>query len=311
MDPGQGDIGKTSEAVAKLAELVADWVKRKQEPKRIRAEAQAKAEAMLILTDAGIASQQKRTSAEIEDFEVRLRARDRFVKEQVLFQTNMEDIVERAVDALPGEVSERPVPPDWIAEFFGHARHVSDPEMQQLWAHLLAGEVTTPGSFSRRAMNTLRQFAKEDAQFLETICHSSFRHEEQLYLSLDRNNLWALSPGDLAYAEQIGILGSPAGTHVRFTGEIQYFDLKANAPGSESLPVVLFTAAGQDLARLAMKNLEPDLVAWHNIRLALSEVAAVGEERQRPNPRRSGSLRPPMTLEQIESRLEDPDPGEV
>ena len=162
MDPT--GLGKVSESVAKLAEVVSGWVARKQEPKRIRAEAQAKAEAMEILTDAEILAQQKRTDAQIQDVEVRVRARDRLIKEQVLFQTNMEDVVERAVGALPGQVSEKPVSPDWIGEFFGHARHVSVPEMQELWGHLLADEVTKPGTFSRRAMRILRQFAKEDAE---------------------------------------------------------------------------------------------------------------------------------------------------
>ena len=151
MDPTAGDLGKVSEAFAKLAELVSGFVARNREPKRIRAEAQAKADAMLLVTDAEIAVQRKRTDAEIQDFEVRMRARDRFVKEQVLFQTNMEEVVNCAEAALPGQVSKQPVSPDWTTEFFEHARHISAPEMQELWGRLLAGEAADERGRTRDA----------------------------------------------------------------------------------------------------------------------------------------------------------------
>ena len=52
---------------------------------------------------------------------------------------------------------------DWIANFFDKCRNVSDREMQDLWARVLAGEANTPGSYSKRTVNFLTTLDSEEA----------------------------------------------------------------------------------------------------------------------------------------------------
>ncbi|MBA4354443.1 MAG: hypothetical protein C0409_07095, partial [Novosphingobium sp.] len=41
---------------------------------------------------------------------------------------------------------------DWQRKFASFAQDVSEPQMQRVWARILAGEIRKPGSFSYRTM---------------------------------------------------------------------------------------------------------------------------------------------------------------
>jgi len=82
----------------------------------------------------------------------------------------MESIVAQAVPMLEGSARPEGVEDDWIINFFNHARHIGDKEMQTLWARLLAGEATEPGSFSKRTVNMLRPLDKREAEVFANFC---------------------------------------------------------------------------------------------------------------------------------------------
>lgn len=69
------------------------------------------------------------------------------------------------VNALP-KVSEEPVNPDWAARFFDYVKNCSDDDVKQIWSRILAGEVKTPGSYSYRTLDALRNMTKYDAELL-------------------------------------------------------------------------------------------------------------------------------------------------
>ena len=57
---------------------------------------------------------------------------------------------------------------DWFLRFFESASNVSNEDMQKLWATILAGEVTNPGSFSLRTLDTVYNMSQNEAMiFLE------------------------------------------------------------------------------------------------------------------------------------------------
>ena len=56
---------------------------------------------------------------------------------------------------------------DWFLRFFEAAGNVSNEDMQSLWARILAGEVQKKGSFSFRAIETLKNLSKYEAEVLE------------------------------------------------------------------------------------------------------------------------------------------------
>ena len=60
-------------------------------------------------------------------------------------------------------VSEKPVDEDWIHHFLGNCADVGDKQMQDLWARILAGEVESPGRFSKRFLEFMKCLGKQEA----------------------------------------------------------------------------------------------------------------------------------------------------
>ena len=58
---------------------------------------------------------------------------------------------------------------DWFFRFYDSCKYVTDEQMQKWWARLLAGEIDTPGSYSYRAMDTLKNLSLEEARSLKKI----------------------------------------------------------------------------------------------------------------------------------------------
>ena len=85
--------------------------------------------------------------------------------------SNLAQIVTKAKDALPpGQVPD--VEPDlaWTSSFSEAAQDVSDEEMQEMWARVLAGEVARHGTTSLRTMNVLRNLDQATAQKFKRLC---------------------------------------------------------------------------------------------------------------------------------------------
>jgi hypothetical protein len=152
-------------AAEKLADTVRHVIDLAAGPDRIRAkiiaEAEGQAAAMVALAQgrAKLAGIESRVAARVRKLEVRR-------------QENTESIVRKAVDALPlpEQVSEQPVDADWISRFFQDCQDISDDQMQQVWARILAGEVARPGSFSRRTLSVVRDLAKGEADLFVKLC---------------------------------------------------------------------------------------------------------------------------------------------
>jgi hypothetical protein len=94
-------------------------------------------------------------------------------------QKNLEGTLRQAARALPEHVSETPVDPDWIAEFFNNCQDIGDEQMQILWGRLLAGEVAAPGSFSRQTLDIVRLLSKADADLFSRVCSAVWSTPDQ------------------------------------------------------------------------------------------------------------------------------------
>lgn len=163
--------GPVAAGVGKLLNTVSEQIGLFLEPHHIRRKAKAEADANIIeaKSKAEIAVVKAENKLVIKELEAR--AVERLRRQEERRQENMEAIVASAAKQLPeGPVSPDPVDPDWIAQFFGHCQDVSDEEMQNVWARILAGEVVKPGSFSLRALATVRVFGQRDALSFTKFC---------------------------------------------------------------------------------------------------------------------------------------------
>jgi hypothetical protein len=135
-----------------LVEKIASALGVIYEPARIKSRAKAEAEAKVILAKA------KTKVNSIEH-----RALQRLVLEESKKQANIESVINKAIPQVSDGATPERLEDDWIANFFEKSRNISDHEMQDVWAKLLASESVEPGSYSKRTVNLLAELDKSDA----------------------------------------------------------------------------------------------------------------------------------------------------
>lgn len=122
------------------------------EPTQIKRKAKADAEADKI-----------KAISKLEIDELQHRALTRLVSQEARKQKNIEQITEAAIKILPDDAKVADLEEDWIAYFFKQCEHISDKEMQTVWAKLLSGEATKPGTYSKRTVDLISSIDKKDA----------------------------------------------------------------------------------------------------------------------------------------------------
>ncbi|KKO44486.1 hypothetical protein WG68_15645 [Arsukibacterium ikkense] len=115
-------------------------------------------------------------------------------------QQNLEKIMALALEYCPERVSAQEVDPDWFAQYCELVLDISNDNMQQLWAKILAGEIATPGRFSLKTLQTLQQMSHKEAQSLQLAASLSCRNRQEqsgrIYFGYIRKpSLWQLLTG--------------------------------------------------------------------------------------------------------------------
>ena len=99
---------------------------------------------------------------------------------------------------------------DWFLRFFESASNVSNEDMQKLWATILAGEVTNPGSFSLRTLDTVYNMSQNEAMiFLEAtkiIIDDSFFFSAMGDVGQEINEQYGYNNDVLRLLEEIGLV---------------------------------------------------------------------------------------------------------
>ena len=85
-------------------------------------------------------------------------------------QRNTVSVVEKTIPQLTDDAKPEDVEADWYRHFFNRQCSVSDSQMQEIWARILAGEVNQPGSFSRRTLSILSDLDKSEAEVFAKLC---------------------------------------------------------------------------------------------------------------------------------------------
>ncbi|MBO1254478.1 TIGR03899 family protein [Alteromonas sp. 5E99-2] len=88
---------------------------------------------------------------------------------------NLNTIMSLATNVAVADVSEENIDPDWFYAFIDLAENIYTPEMQEVWGKILAVEVSRPGSFSLRSLETLRKLTQRDALLFAKACKLASR----------------------------------------------------------------------------------------------------------------------------------------
>jgi hypothetical protein len=145
--------------------------------------------------------------------------------------------VARAVLAAEAELQDdaqepppRKLDDDWLYRWRESAGAVSAEELQNLWGRVLAGEIKSPGAFSLRTLEFLKNLSQAEAAAISKI--SRFVVADAIYRG-DENLLKAegLTYGFLLGMQQLGILSGVEALGLSLT-------LKSNEPGRFSQALV-------------------------------------------------------------------------
>lgn len=98
------------------------------------------------------------------------RAHRRKKLDELRQQKNMEEIMHRAAQyCSDGTITDR-ADQDWFSHFVRLAEGISNNTMQNLWAKILAGEISHPGSFSLKTLQMFRTMSITEAKLLAKAC---------------------------------------------------------------------------------------------------------------------------------------------
>jgi len=100
--------------------------------------------------------------------EERVVKRERFSR--LRQQQNLEAIIQKSLHYCPSGANSAKADQDWFNRFTYLAEDVSNKTMQDLWAKILAGEITQPGSFSLKSLNVFKLMSITDAKLLAKVC---------------------------------------------------------------------------------------------------------------------------------------------
>ena len=81
-------------------------------------------------------------------------------------QLNLEAIIVKTISYCSSDTIAERVDPDWFSQYIELAQGVSQKTMQELWAKILAREVSQPGSFSVKTLKVFQQLSVHDAKLL-------------------------------------------------------------------------------------------------------------------------------------------------
>jgi hypothetical protein len=198
------DLNGISEPLTKFIDSVSRGIGAIYEPTGKVRNAKAESKAMLILAEAKSKSN-----------EITARAIERVNHKEIRRQNNIDAIVAGAAENLPIEVDSEEVDEDWIVSFFNYAQDIGNPELQQIWSKLLAGEVASPGSFSPRTLQAVKSLTKEEARLFTLLCSFSFKTSNgdrvlpifsSAFFDFIRDN--GLEADDEIHLKNIGLLSS-------------------------------------------------------------------------------------------------------
>jgi uncharacterized repeat protein (TIGR03899 family) len=290
------DLAGLSQPLTKLVEVIASAVGNISRPFLLKRNADAKAyeikriaEALndskkllgtveynnegLSIASAGDIPQVLQSEKTIED-----RALDRAAFQEVKKQRNIEQISRNAAEELIEKevVSDEKVDEDWISRFFSIAENISSDEMQILWGKVLAGEVSKPGSYSLRTLDTLKNLTRAEAELFVKVAQFALFSNGMAFIVNPDNNCKFLTDHfnvgftDLLVLKELGLLLpsenlvfnlEPSGeqqSQVAFLyGNTCILIARDSGIPKQSLPIALYSTIGQEL--LPLVSVEPNI----------------------------------------------------
>lgn len=150
------------------------------------------------------------STVNFEDFAKRAEFRTKY--QLLREQKNIESVVGKAYQELLNapEVVNDPVDEDWSARFFNIVKEINTEEMQHIWSKILAGEITNPGNFSMRTLETIRNITRDEAAAFQRIIPCIVHSGSDMFItsSNDIYEKYGISYTDILQLDECGLMVS-------------------------------------------------------------------------------------------------------
>lgn len=248
------NLGELAEPAKVLVEKVSDAVGGVFKPYQIKRVAKAEAEAEII-----------KAKTQIEISELQQRALNRFLLEEATKQENIESITSKAIPLLNDAAEPENIERDWMVDFFDKSRLISDDEMQELWAGVLAGEANVPGTYSKRTIHLVASLDKSDALLFTKLC--SYVWDVGLLVPIvfdTKHDIYKTNEIDfisLTHLDSLGLInfdslsgyknnGYSKFSKIHYKNNFVTLEFPNETENSLNIGKVIFTKAGEQLAKI-------------------------------------------------------------
>ena len=200
---------------------------------------------------------------------------DRQLAREAKRQNNIKDVAEIAAKELATRpmVSKEEVYTDWITKFINIAEDVSDDELKIIWGKILAGEVRTPGSYSLRTLETLKNLSRKEAELFTRACNLACGYKDHVLINErhESNFGFGMTFDEVSTLMEAGLLSSSFETNESFTVEngtfaIVYQDhvliITPQNTHEANACVLLFTTAANEIYSIVSKTFDMDNVKY-------------------------------------------------
>ncbi len=255
-------IGGLTKPVTKLIEVLAAGTGRIYEPTHVVKMAKAEAEAQLIRAE---------SEAIAESVRDRAKRRQEFAEDRR--QLNIEEIAQRSISHLPPTVSSDPIDPDWIFAFVEESKDTSNTELQELWAKILANEITQPGRCSKRTLRIVKAMERSDAVAFSRLASYVFGSGDMVpFVLLPERGLqsWGVSMQNLHELNELRLIiegplrqtiGVLRNSGVTYFGKSFQMVLKDPKAERVNVPFLPLTTCGQELLSICHAVPDPQYLA--------------------------------------------------
>ena len=205
------------------------------------------------------------------------RAKNRMLAESIKKESNREKVLMLAINEVQQseKISKKPVDEDWRTRFFNIVEDVSSEEMQLVWSKILAGEITQPGRFSLRTLETIRNVSKDEAEIFQKIIPILMKFANKLFITNDRDILEknGINYEMILRLSECGLISSNSllsfdfkitnNEHILLFSNDSLIRIigKNNIPYNFSLGVYTLTKAGEELYSILNKTYDKEYIS--------------------------------------------------
>lgn len=211
-------------------------------------------------------------STDTDDLLKRAEMREKFQK--IREQQNIENVIGYAQQELlgMGPIPNTPVDDDWMARLLNNAKEVSSETMQFIWGKILAGEVASPGTFSKRTLDTIRNLSQDEASVFNNMLPYIVNFGGNLAISSSQaiHQMHGIRYGNILLLDECGLMTAGLGVTLSMDVDNQPTPIADNgdillvanrtSPLSTNVSISLhkLTSAGHELYKILLAGASRD-----------------------------------------------------